>query len=354
MTVEKTLIQDNIYSFKVKGPAVSFCAVNLGCTITNIFVKDKYGREKDVVLGYDGIEDYKKGNASFGAIVGRVANRISGASFELDGVRCYLDKNNGSSCLHGGFDRYEKKIFEFKTFCDETKAGIQFFRMSPDGEQGFPGNLELSVTYTLTSDGQLILEYEGKTDKATPVSLTNHTYFNLSGEKTILEHNLVLDCDRVLECNSDLTVTGKIKDVKDGGKIFDFSVSKKIGLDIKKIDSKVRGYDHCFITRGCQHPEVKEPVYFGTLSSEAAAIKMDIFTNQNGVHIYSGNFLDGERGKGGIKYERHAGICFETENFPDAVNHPEFPDSILRPGRKYNSKTIYKFSGGMNNEHVAE
>ncbi|MBQ9280954.1 MAG: galactose mutarotase [Treponema sp.] len=336
MTESKKL-DDGVVLYTVSREKISFSAMNLGCTITNLFVPNKTGGKTDILLGYDTLDGWKKGTEAHNAIVGRVANRIRGAAFTLDGADYTLDKNDGENCLHGGKTRYEKLLWNSEPFSDDTGEGIRFTRVSADGEQGFPGRLSLSVTYTITADNALLLEYMARTDKATPINLTNHAYFNLNGRGSVLSHKLQLDCDSYLELASDGAPSGKILSVE--GTPFDFRKEKPVGQDIKEIPPSVRGYDHCMVTHGNE----KGLVRFGALSSEESGIKMEMFTNQRGVHLYTANYIGGVIGKGGVRHNAQDGICFETERFPNAINEPEFPTCVLRPEETYCSKTLLKF-----------
>ena len=350
--IETKKIDDEVTEFTVSNGTISFSAINYGCTITRILVPSKTGEKVDILHGSDTLEGWKAGNQSHNAIVGRVANRISGARFTLDGKTYEVDKNDGKNCLHGGFTRYEKMLWQGEPFSDSEGEGVRFTRTSADGEQGLPGNLEITVVYKLTGKNELILEYTAKTDKATPVNLTNHAYFNLDGSGTILNHHLQLDSDEFLKANADLTPTGDVVSVS--GTSFDFRTEKTIGRDIKNLitdtaddanrsltgENDPFGYDHCFLTRTTDE---KKLVRFGKIRSEKTGISMEIFTNQRGCHIYTGNFLAGVKGKGGVTHNRHDGVCFETERYPDAVNHPNFPSCILRPGEQYWHKTVLKF-----------
>ena len=350
MTESKQL-DDKITLYTASNEKISFSAMNYGCTITNLFVPNKNGKLTDILLGFDSLDEWKAGAASHNAIVGRFANRISGARFTLDGKKYELDKNDGKNCLHGGFTRYEKMLWNGETLSDSEGEGVRFTRTSADGEQGLPGNLEIAVVYKLTSKNELILEYTATTDKATPINLTNHAYFNLDGSGTILNHHLQLDCDEFLKANADLTPTGDVVSVS--GTSFDFITEKTIGRDIENLitdtaddanrsltgENDPFGYDHCFLTRT---EDEKKLVRFGKIRSEKSGISMEIFTNQRGVHVYTGNFLAGVKGKGGVTHKRHDGVCFETERYPDAVNEPNFPSCILRPGEQYWHKTVLK------------
>ena len=350
MTETKKL-DDEITSFTVSNGKISFTALDYGCTITNLFVPSKTGEKIDILLGYDTLDEWKAGNASHNAIVGRVANRISRASFTLGGKTYTLDKNDGKNSLHGGNTRYEKMIWKGEAFSDEEGEGVRFTRRSPAGEQGMPANLDVCVVYKLTEKNELVWEYTATSDGDTPINLTNHAYFNLNGKGTILNQHLQLDCPSFLKANEELFPTGEIVPV--AGTSFDFTKEKTVGRDIEKLiteksdgaNAKLTapdapfGYDHCFVTNGDESKVVR----LGEFWSEESGIHMEMFTNQRGVHVYSGNFVAGSKGKGGVTHKRHDGICFETERFPNAVNEPGFPSCILKPGEKYWHKTVLKF-----------
>ena len=345
-------ISDDVTSYTVSNGRVSFTALDYGCTITNLYVPAKDGSKVDILLGYDTLEDWKKGNASHNAIVGRVANRISGAKFTLNGKSYAVDKNDGNNSLHGGNTRYEKQIWKGEVYSDSEGEGVKFTRTSPAGEQGLSGTVELCVIYKLNDKNELIWEYTATSDDDTPINLTNHAYFNLDGAGSILGQYLQLDCEKFLKANEELIPTGEIVPVK--GTSFDFTTEKTVGQDIKKLitedsDGANRkltaadspfGYDHCFVTKADETSLVR----FGSFRSEKSGIKMEMFTNQRGVHVYSGNFVAGSKGKNHVIHNRHDGNCFETERLPDAVNQPSFPSSILKPGEKYWHKTMFRFT----------
>lgn len=331
---------EKINGWTVSNGKVSFSAIEFGCTITNLFVPDKNGQKIDVLLGFDDFDGWKNGTASHNAVVGRFANRIGGASFILDGKKYSLDKNDGENCLHGGFFRYEKQIWKGEPFENESEAGIIFTRTSPDGEQNFSGNLKIKVVYALNQKNQLKIEYFAETDAPTPVNLTNHAYFNLNGCGDILGHEVFLDCEKILKIKN-MIPTGDFIDVSlPENKAFDFRKPKKIRADFDavKSDSSTRGYDHCFVTKA----DETKPVFAGFCRSEKSGIKMNIYTNQRGIQLYTGNWLDC-KGKNGGKQSAQSGICFEAERFPDSVNHENFPSCILRPGEKYHQITVYEF-----------
>ncbi|WP_294429778.1 aldose epimerase family protein [uncultured Treponema sp.] len=337
--IECKKLDGEISLYTVSNGTISFSAMDFGCTITNLFVNDKNGHKVDILLGYDTLSEWKRGMQAHNAIVGRVANRIRGGEFTLDGKKYLLEKNDGQNCLHGGDTRYEKMLWKGEEYSDSEGIGVKFTRKSPDGEQGFPGNLDLCVIYKISEKNELIFEYTGTTDGATPINLTNHAYFNLNGTGSVLNHRLQLDCCKVLESASDSAPSGKIFDVE--GTPFDFRTEKKVGAEIEKLavngKDKPFGYDHCFVTSADETHLAR----VGILSSDESGISMEIFTNQRGVHVYTANYLGG-KGKGGVNQKMHDGICFETERFPNAINEPSFPSCVLRPSEKYWHKTVFK------------
>ena len=312
--------------------------LNYGGTLTKILTKDKEGKFGDVILGFDSIGGYtQKGNPFFGALIGRYGNRIAKGHFTLDGTTYTLAQNNNGQSLHGGLKGYDKVMWKAEKQAGDSSLKLTY--LSKDGEEGYPGNLSVEVIYTLTADNALKIEYAATTDKATPINLTNHAYFNLSAGKdsTILDHELMLKADKFTEVDSVLIPTGKLPDVK--GTPMDFTVAKKIG---KEIDSVKGGYDHNWVLN--KKGNALESI--ATLYHSASGRFMEVFTSEPGVQFYSGNFLDGTltNTKGGQKYVQHAALCLETQHFPDSPNQPSFPGTILKPGEKYSHTSLYKFS----------
>lgn len=316
-------------------------AINYGCVITSLKVPDRSGSTADVVLGFDSLDQYLQGSPFFGAVVGRYGNRIAKGQFTLDGKTYKLATNDGPNHLHGGNKGFDKVVWEGTPLKD--RAGVVFTRTSPDGEEGYPGNLTASVTYTLTDKNELIVDYRATTDKATPVNLTQHSYFNLAGEGSgdILGHELMIAADRYTPVDATLIPTGELAPVQ--GTPFDFRKATSVGTRINDDNQQLKygkGYDHNFVLNrkgpGLQHVvRVLEPKSGRTL---------DIATTEPGVQFYSGNFLDGTiKGKGGHVYGHRTGFCLETQHFPDSPNHPGFPSTILRPGETYSSQTVFTF-----------
>jgi aldose 1-epimerase len=309
-----------------------------GATLVSLEVPDRAGKLGDVTLGCDDLAGYLKGVPYFGATIGRYGNRIGKGRFSLDGKDYPLATNNGPNHLHGGNRGFDKVVWKASPFEARGARGVKFEYLSRDGEEGYPGNLSCSVTYTLTDANELKLDYEAVTDKATPVNLTHHSYFNLAGqgEGDILGHELTIEADAFTPVDEGLIPTGEIRPVK--GTPMDFTTPHAIGERIAEVPG---GYDHNFVLRrsgpGLElAAEVYEP---GT------GRVMDVLTTEPGLQFYSGNFLDGTiKGKGGKVYPLHSGFCLETQHYPDSPNKTGFPSTILEPGRTYETKTIYKFS----------
>jgi aldose 1-epimerase len=311
--------------------------LNYGGTVTDIITPDKNGKMGDVVLGYDSLAGYRQtGNPYFGCLVGRYANRIANAKFTLDGKEYTLASNDGTNTLHGGLKGFDKVIWFVKLFTDSS---LLLSYLSKDGEEGYPGNLSVDVMYSLSDDNGLKIEYAATGDKATPINLTNHCYFNLSAgaDSTILDHELMLKADKYTPVDKTLIPTGKIDDVK--ATPMDFTSSKKIGRDIAQVTGG--GYDHNWVF---QKPENRFDM-IATLYHQPSGRYMEVRTTEPGIQFYSGNFLNGtlKNTRGGIKYGKHAGLCLETQHFPDSPNQPAFPTAILQPGETYQQITVYKF-----------
>ena len=315
--------------------------INYGAIVTNIFVSDKNGRIDDIVLGYDSIEGYVNDKVFLGAIVGRYGNRIANGKFILEGNEYQLAKNNGENHLHGGPKGFYKVLWDAEPF--DTGESLKLTYVSPDGEEGYPGTLELKVTYTLTEANELKIDYEGKTDKPTILNPTNHSYFNLSGDltKTILDHELQINADKFTPVNQNQITTGEIKAVE--GTPMDFRKSTRIGLRINDTYEQLKyggGYDHNWVLNNF-NKKVRE---IALLYHPNTGRYMEVLSDQPGLQFYSGNFLDGSfAGKNGITYQKRTALCLETQYFPDSPNKPHFPSVTLRPSEIYSQTTIYKF-----------
>jgi aldose 1-epimerase len=270
-----------------------------------------------------------------------VANRIAKGKFTLNGKTYRLATNNGPNSLHGGPKGFDKVLWKAEVAKKKAGAAVKFTYESPDGEEGYPGRLAVAVTYTLTGDNELRIDYRATTDKATPVNLTNHSYFNLAGPKsgTILGHELMLAADKYTPVDDTLIPTGDFKSVKNTP--LDFTQMTKIGARIGKLKGDPGGYDHNFVVRKAK----KRPKLAARVYEPKTGRVMIMYTTEPGVQFYSGNFLDGTlRGRGGVVYRKHQGFCLEAQHFPDSVNHPNFPSIILEPGETYKQTTVYKFS----------
>lgn len=317
--------------------------INFGGIITSLTAPDRNGKYEDVVLGFTKPEGYFDGNPYyFGALIGRYGNRIANAKFTLDGKTYEINKNDGPNSLHGGKEGFHTRFWNIEVVKDVKSPTLKLSYTSADDEEGYPGKLTTTVFYTLTDDNALEISYEAETDKPTVVNLTQHSYFNLSGNftKTITDHELQINADHFLPVNETLIPTGEQKAVK--GTPFDFTVSKPIGKDINADNDQLKkgkGYDHNWILNGKGMRSIAKVYHQGT------GRLMEVFTDEPGVQFYSGNFLDGKFDtKTGGKNEFRTGFCLETQHFPDSPNQPSFPSTELKPGQKYQSKTIYKFS----------
>ena len=313
-----------------------------GARITSIKVPDRNGAMADVVLGFDTVEPYRSSvrKPYLGAILGRYAGRIANGLFTLDGVEHVLKQNSAPNHNHGGVTGFDKLVWDAK----QLRNGVQFDYTSPDGEEGYPGTLKARVTYTLTDANELIIDYRAKTDRATPVNLSNHTYFNLAGEgsDTVLNHELMIDAEEILAIDKTSVPTGKITSV--AGTPFDFRAPKPVGRDINRTNEQLTngsGYDHTFVLN--PKKGVKKPA--ATLYEKTSGRKLLVFTDQPGLQLYTANFLDGSLiGKSGRPYLKRGSLCLETQHFPDSPNQPNFPNTTLRPGETYQTQTIYQFS----------
>jgi aldose 1-epimerase len=306
-----------------------------GAIITELHVPDGKGEFCDIVLGYDNLEQYLRKHPFFGATVGRVANRIAKGRFTLDGQTYALATNNGPNHLHGGLKGFDKKVWQAEP---QTGAAVKFSYTSPDGEEGYPGTLAVAVTMTLTDANELRLDYTATTDKPTPVNLTNHSYFNLAGEGSALEHEMMLAADYYTPSDSTLIPTGEIKLVKDTP--MDFTAPRPIGSRFAQLQNKPVGYDYNYVLNSGG----KGLALAARVSEPRSGRVMEVHTTQPGIQFYSANFLDGTlTGKRGVVYQQHSAFCLETQHFPDSVNQPQFPSVILRPGQTYRQTTVHKF-----------
>ena len=317
------------------------CITNFGGRIVSVMVPDKDGVMRDVVLGFDSIQDYIKFPSDFGATIGRYANRINQGKITVDGVEYQLPRNNYGHCLHGGPKGYQYQVFDARQLSDRV---LELTYLSKDGEEGFPGNLTCKVTFSLTDDDAIDIRYSAETDRTTVVNMTNHSYFNLDGDpsKSNLDYLLTIDADAYTPVDSTFMTTGEIVSVE--GTDMDFRTPTAVGARIDNDFEQLKngkGYDHNWVlnTKG----DITRPC--ATLESPVTGIVLDVYTNEPGIQIYAGNFLDGTlTGKKGIVYGRRASVCLETQKYPDTPNKPEWPSALLKPGEKYDSHCIYRFS----------
>jgi len=311
--------------------------MNYGATLVSMEVPDREGKLKDITLGFDTLSGYFTEHPYFGPTVGRYANRIGKARFVLKGTEYKLAANNGENHLHGGIKGFDKVVWKAEQIEGQGSAGVKMTYLSPDGEEGYPGNLACTVTYTLTNNNELKISYEAVTDKTTVVNLTNHTYWNLAGQGNgdVLSHEVTINADKYTVIDESLIPTGENRDVKDSP--MDFTKPMTIGSRIDKVPG---GYDHNYVLNSgggelALCARVREP---------NSGRVMEIYTAEPGVQFYTGNFLDGSiTGKAGKVYKKHYGFCLETQHFPDSPNKPQFPSVVLEPGEKYSTVTVHKF-----------
>lgn len=333
--------QVDLYTLKNQ-KGVEVAITNFGGIVVSVKVPDRRGNIADVVLGYDSLDGYVNDKSYFGAIVGRYGNRIAHGQFSLDGVTYKLAKNNGENSLHGGIKGFNKAVWDAKEITSKDGPSLQLNYLSKDGEEGYPGNLKVQVTYTLTDANELRIDYSATTDKKTVLNLTNHSYFNLAGQGTgdILGHEMLIQADRFTPVDAGLIPTGELRPVE--GTPFDFRKKTAIGARIDADDEQLKlgkGYDHNWV--------VNHTADF-SLAARAVEPKsgrvLEVWTTEPGVQFYTGNFLDGTvHGKGGKAYGFRFAFCLETQHFPDSPNHPEFPSTVLNPGERYHSTTAFKF-----------
>lgn len=335
----------NVYTLR-NTHGVEARVINYGGIILSLKVPDRGGEFGDVVLGYDSLSGYIASSPYFGALIGRYGNRIRNARFTLDGQTYTLAANNGPNHLHGGVKGFDKVVWDAEPFMRGDTVGITLRYTSPDGEEGYPGTLQSEVVYALTSENELVFDYLATTDKATPVNLTQHSYFNLAGDgaRDILGHVVRLNADRFTPVESTLIPTGELRAVQ--GTPFDFRAPHAIGERIAQHDEQLRfglGYDHNWVLN--RNAAEAAPSLAAEVFEPTTGRVMQIFTTEPGLQFYSGNFLDGTlTGKNGVVYKHRYGFAMETQHFPDSPNQAAFPSTILRPAQQYRTRTIYKFS----------
>ena len=335
---------ENVYKYLLKNDKCEVELITYGGIITSIKVPDLNGNLIDVALGFNDFDSYLEGHPYFGAIVGRYANRIDNGSFSIDDNDYSIPINNNGTSLHGGIKGFDKVNWNVVSYDSINHNFIKLNYLSKHMEEGYPGNLNTYVKYTLTDDNELVVEYQAETDKPTVLNLTQHTYFNLSGESSgdILDHNLLINADSFLPVNEKIIPTGEIKSVENTP--FDFRKIKKIGKDINIEDRQLKlgnGYDHCWVLNDYNKKSRK----IGEVNSNKTKINMEIFSDLPGVQLYTGNFLDGSlNSKKDLKYINRSGFCLETQFYPNSPNNQNFPSTKLEPGKKFYSKTSFKFS----------
>jgi aldose 1-epimerase len=309
-----------------------------GAILTELHVPDRAGQLGDVVLGFDNLPQYLRGHPYFGCTVGRVANRIARGRFSLDGVDYALAPNNGPHHLHGGLVGFDKALWRGEPLVGPA-IGVRFTHVSEDGDQGYPGRLEVAVVMSLTEADELVIDYTATTDRATPINLTNHSYFNLAGEGDILGHELELAAARYTPTDATLIPTGEMREVR--GTPFDFTRPTAIGARLDQLRRKPNGYDDTFVL----NRSAPGLVLAARVHEPRSGRTLEMRTTEPGVQLYTGNYFDGSlTGKRGTVYGRHTGFTLEAQHFPDSVNHPAFPSTILRPGQTYRQTTSYRFS----------
>lgn len=342
----KTPAGDEVTLYTLRNAqGMEIAVMNYGAILTSVKVPDSKGQMADIALGFDSLEGYLGTQPYMGATVGRYANRISKGRFTLNGEQYTLAVNNGANALHGGLKGFDKKIWSAKSVRSDDGPALEMTYVSPDGEEGYPGALTATVTYSLSNDNEVRIHYKATTDADTVLNLTNHSYFNLAGagKGTILDHMVAINADRFTPVDSGLIPTGELKSVE--GTPFDFRTPTAIGARIDETgDEQIKlggGYDHNFVLN-----DGAGNLRFAARAKEPVSGRiMEVFTDQPGLQFYTGNFLDGSvTGKGGIQYEKRFGFCMETQHFPDSPNKPEFPSVLLKPGETFETTTVYKFS----------
>jgi aldose 1-epimerase len=327
--------------YTLRNGRVAVRLISFGATVNELWTPDRQGTAADVVLGFDRLAQYETQSPYFGATVGRVAFRIAGGRFDLDGRSYQLTVNDGADHLHGGFKGFSHVVWWAEPLADGGSPAIRFTHRSPEGDQGYPGAVDVAVVYTLTQEAELRIDYTAITDRPTPVNLTHHSYFNLAGAGSgdVLGHVLQIDADRWLPAEQPDLLTGEIATV--AGTPFDFTRPTPIGARIDEIGGAAQGYDLAYLHN---HPD-GGLARVATVYEPQSGRAMDVSTSEPALVLYSGNYLDGTlRGKGGAIYVRRAGVCFETGRPSDAVHHPHFPTTILRPGDVYRHTCVYRFS----------
>ncbi|MGH4049964.1 MAG: aldose epimerase family protein [Clostridium sp.] len=348
MSIKKdfgTIAGEAVYLFTIKNSKGMVAEItNYGGTLVSLKVPDNKGKFDDVVLGYDNLEDYIEYKYFFGATIGRFANRIANSSFEINGVHYKVAKNEGENSIHGGMVGFDKKVWQEEPSENESDQSIEFSYLSKDGEEGYPGNLDVKVKFSITDDNELKIEYYAISDKDTIVNLTNHSYFNISGQGSgdVLKHKIMINADKFTINDKNSIPTGEIASVENTP--MDLRKPTYVGENISSSYEQIAfasGFDHNWVINDTGKKLKKAAQVYDEKSGRI----MEVYTTKPGVQFYSANFLKGlEKGKGGATYEKRAALCLETQYFPDSVNHENFDSPIIKAGEKYEHKTIYKFS----------
>ncbi len=318
------------------GKGLKVTIITYGATITSVEFPDKNGKSANITVGLDSLDDYLKSPPYFGATIGRYGNRIAKGKFTLEGKEYKLATNNNENHLHGGVKGFDKVVWKAESFEKAGEVGVKFSYVSADGEEGYPGKLESTVTYSITAANELKMEYSATTDKTTVANLTNHAYWNLAGKGTILDQVVSINADGYLPVDAGLIPLGEVKAVKDTP--MDFTKPMTIGSRIAKVEG---GYDHCYVLNQ-KTPKELSPV--ATVYDPASGRFMEVLSTEPAVQLYTSNFLDGTFSGNGQKYEKYAALCLETQHYPDSPNQPKFPSTVLKPGETYHHLTIHKFS----------
>jgi aldose 1-epimerase len=344
MTIERipygtTKNGDKVDAFFISNGEVTFQALTYGAVLSSVTSLDREGTPAELTLGFDDLSGWESDHPYFGGTIGRFANRISKGRFKLEGKEYTLYTNDGTNHLHGGKEGFERRMWDGFPFQNEQEAGVKFSRTSPDGEEGYPGNLDVVVTYALSVNNELSIHYEAATDAPTLANLTNHAYWNLDGSggrTSILDHELLIHSDSYVEVDKYAIPTGRILQVQQSP--FDFRRRKTIGTDIQSAG----GYDHCYKLTSA---DTDEPALAAEVYSPLSGRVMKIYTTQPGLQFYTGEFLDGTISlRGGVPAKKRCALCLEAAGLPDSPNQPDFPSAVLRPGMRYIHKTIHHFS----------
>lgn len=342
--INKIIDNKEIYIYSLSNEnGLTARIMNYGGVILSLDIPDKNGDKRDVVLGFDYLDDYKTSTVYFGALVGRCANRIQEAVIKIDGKEYNLVKNDGNNHLHGGKKGFDKQVWNSTIKEDKQGEYLELTYLSKDKEENYPGNLNVTVNYRLNNKNELVIEYKAKSDKDTVVNLTNHSYFNLAGQESgdILNHKLKIYGSYITTADEESIPRGEIRNIKNTP--MDFTEFRVVGQNIDDDYDQLNnghGYDHNWIIDG----EEGNLNIVAEVIEDTSGIKMDVYSTMPGVQFYTGNFLEGQKGKNGVVYKRRAGLCLETQYYPNALANPEFPSTILKAGEEYNHTTIYKFT----------